>query len=103
MAGVSCDTCGKKLRIEIVGGTFYVREGSTLDDLNFEKAEDVKLITTLDKPPANEIDEDTTLTIEVMCSDDSSHAIFAHTISKIKCELYLRLMRASQQFIRKHS
>ena len=102
MAGVACDTCGAKLRVEVTGGNFYVREGSTLDQLNFEKAEDTHIITTLDEPAQGEFDENTFLSVNVFCSDDSSHAVFAHTISKVKCEVFARIVVSAKDFIRKH-
>lgn len=102
MSGISCDMCGAKLRVEITGGRFYIREGSTLDDLNFEKVEDTKIIT-LDELNKGSIDEDTSLTVDVICTTDRDHPIFAHTISKIKCEVYARIMAAAHTFMNKHN
>ena len=45
MSGVACDQCGKELNVVVTGGKFQVRDGSTLDNLNFQKLEEVKIIT----------------------------------------------------------
>ncbi len=103
MNGVACDTCGEKLHITITGGEFYVREGSTLDNLNFEKATNTQIVT-LDEPIENmPIDEDPELSIIVKCSSNPDHFIFAHTVSKIKVDLYSRIMRAARILANKFS
>lgn len=94
---ISCMQCGAKVRVDIHGGEFLVREGSTLDLINFEKVEKI------DFEKAEVIDEDVMLRIEVYCSADPSHMIFAHAKSKIKQEIYKRIEFGARRLRAKNS
>ncbi len=82
---VSCIECGSKLKVVINGGEFFIRDGSTLDNLNFEK------VKKIDFEKAEEIDEDIMLQIQIECSRDPEHMIFAHANSTIRQEIYHRI------------
>lgn len=105
MDGVACMACGSRLKVIITGGTFLVREGSSLDDLNFEHEEDSKLITlsesTQEVQP--EFNVDTALTVDVQCSHDPDHPVFGSASSKIKTAIYHRLRIASIHFLQKYA
>jgi len=85
MEGVACPMCGGKLKITIHGGEFFIREGSTLDNLNFEK------IKKIDFEKGEKIDEDIMLQIEVECSVDPEHPIFGFADTSIRKEIYQRI------------
>lgn len=102
MDGVTCVQCGERLKVTITGGEFLVREGSTMDNLNFEKAETPGIIT-LDEPKEKQMDEDTALTVDIVCSKDPEHMVFSTASSKIKVEVYQRIRLAAVQFIRKYA
>ena len=93
---VNCIECGAKLRIIITGGEFFIRDGSTEDNLNFEKP------ATLELPNAEKIDEDVMLEVNVECSVDPSHRIFGHTDAKIRVEIYGRIARAAIELRNKY-
>lgn len=93
---INCIICGAKLKIIITGGEFLVREGSVEDNINFEKAEKINFET------AEKIDEDVMLEVNVECSADSSHSIFAHIDSKIRCEIYHRIATAAIELRNKY-
>jgi len=82
---VSCIQCGSKLKVVINGGEFFIREGSTLEDLNFEK------VKKIDFKKAEEINEDVMLQVHIECSKDPSHMIFAYTDSTIRQEIYRKI------------
>jgi len=93
---ISCIICGAKLKVTLTGGEFLVREGSTEDNINFEKAKKI------DFSKAEVLDEDVMLEVNVECSADPSHDIFAHISSKIKCEIYQRLHIAAVELRNKY-
>ncbi len=101
MDGVTCVECGERLKVTITGGEFLVREGSSMDNLAFEVAETPKIIT-LDEPKEKKMDEDTTMTVDVVCSKNPDHMVFGTVDSKIKVEIYQRIQLAARQFIRKY-
>ena len=100
MDGIACTTCGAKLRVNVTGGNFFIREGSTLDNINFERADDRQILVQENNysPSA-----DTSLTIDVVCSENTEHGIFDHAVSKIKLAIYTRIMQAASQKVRKYS
>jgi len=96
---ICCETCGAKLRVSIKGGEFYVRDGSTSDNINFEHAENVKLLNS----SGAQIDETVELGITIYCSKDSEHRIFAITDTTIRKEIYKRIIRSAQAFVHKYT
>ena len=99
--GVGCLQCGAKLRVEITGGNFYVRDGSTLENLNFEKAEDTSIIT-LDEPVKEEgsLDESTMFGVNIICSENPEHFILGHADTTIRTEIMKRLIHGAQRVLR---
>jgi len=93
---IDCMLCNNKLKVTITGGEFLVRGGSTEDNINFEKAQKIDFET------AEVLDEDVMLEVNVECSADSSHDIFAHIDSKIRCEIYQRIATAAIQLRNKY-
>jgi hypothetical protein len=98
MTGISCETCGAQLKVIITGGSFLVKEYSTLDDINFETAPDNKIITRDNPNPETE----TPLTVDVVCSKDSNHDLFGTTVSKVKVNIYLRIIFSAQKYMQKY-
>jgi hypothetical protein len=94
---VNCIECGSRIRITITGGEFFIRDGSTEDNLNFEKP------VTLELPNAEKIDEDVMLEVNVECATDPSHKIFGHIDAKIRAEIYKRIIYAAQEFYVKYN
>ena len=86
---IDCIICGAKLKVTITGGEFFVRAGSTPDNLNFEKAEKIDFST------AEKLDEDVMLEVIVECSADPSHKVFAHIDSVIRTDIYNRIATAA--------
>lgn len=86
---IDCIECGSKLKVSITGGEFLIREGSTEDLINFEKAEKINFET------AEVLDEDIMLEVNVECSANPSHRIFGHIDSKIRQEIYQRIATAA--------
>ena len=100
VTGVACLQCGAQLRIEISGGNFLVRDGSSLENLNFEKAEDTKIIT-LDKPTEERsLDESTMFGVDIKCSVNPEHFILGHTDTTIRAEIMKRLIHGAQRVLR---
>ena len=93
---VDCIICNSKLKITITGGKFLIREGSTEDDINFEKVKQIDFTT------AEVLDEDVMLEVNVECSADPSHDIFAHIDSKIRAEIYHRIVVAATELRNKY-
>ena len=103
MAGIACDQCGAKLRVTVTGGMFYVREGSELKNINFEKADDTVLITLEDTPDEEvQVDAETTLTVDVCCSVDPDHMLFSHVESEVKRNIFGRIKQAAAALERKY-
>ena len=98
MNGIACDTCGGRLKVNITGGSFLVREYSTLDDINFEIAPDNRIITQ----DNSNTEPDTPLTVDVVCTVNPDHGIFDFTVSKIKESIYMRIMLSAQKYIQKY-
>ena len=94
---VDCIECEARLKVVITGGEFFIRDGSTEDNLNFERP------ATLELPNAKKIDEDVMLEVNVECSADPSHRIFGHTDAKIRAEIYKRIMLAAREFYVKYN
>ncbi|MBU0846407.1 hypothetical protein KKH23_04400 [Patescibacteria group bacterium] len=94
MTGIACAECGGPIRVRIEGGDFLVRKGSTLDNINFEK-NDPKLVS-------QELDEDVMLTVHVECQHNPDHMIFGTAASKIKVEIYTRIMVGAQKYRAKY-
>ena len=86
---IDCIICGAKLKVTITGGEFLIREGSVEDNINFEKAQKI------DFTKAEVLDEDVMLEVNVECSADPSHSVFAHIDSKIREEIYQRIATAA--------
>ena len=93
---INCIVCGAQLKIIITGGEFLVREGSVEDNINFEKAEKIDFTT------AEKMDEDVMLEVNVECSADPEHSIFAHIDSKIRTEIYHRIATAAIELRNKY-
>ena len=93
---IACIICSAKLKVTITGGEFLVREGSVEDNINFEKAEKIDFGT------AEVLDEDVMLEVNVECSTDPSHDIFAHIDSKIREEIYHRIVTAAVKLRNKY-
>lgn len=93
---INCIICGAQLRVVITGGEFLVREGSVEDNINFEKAQKIDFST------AEKIDEDVMLKVNVECSADPTHSIFAHIDSKIRCDIYHRIATAAIELRNKY-
>jgi hypothetical protein len=85
MDGVACIICGGKLKVTVEGGEFFVREGSTLDNLNFEK------IKKIDFEKAEELDADVMLQVKVECVADPEHMLFGFACGEIRKEIYKRI------------
>lgn len=85
MDGVACVICGAKLKVTVEGGEFFVRGGSTLDNLNFEK------VKKIDFEKAEELDADVMLQIKVECVADPQHMLFGFAVQEIKKEIYKRI------------
>ena len=98
MIGIACDTCGGRIKVNITGGSFLVKEYSTYDDINFEIAPDNRIIT---QDNAN-IELDTPLTVDVVCTVNPEHDIFDFTISKVKVNIYARIIMSAQKYIQKY-
>jgi hypothetical protein len=96
MSGIACAECGAKLRVTIHAGEFFIREGSTLDDINFEKVKKVDL------EKAEMIDEDVMLQVQVECSTNPSHMIFGHAVSRIKNDIYTRIETGARRLRAQH-
>ena len=88
--------CNNKLKITITGGEFFVREGSTGDNINFEKCQKI------DFAAAEVLDEDVMLEVNVECSSDPTHSIFTHIDSKIRAEIYHRIATAAIELRNKY-
>lgn len=101
MIGISCDTCGERLRVNVTGGTFYIREGSTIENINFKRAEDTKIITRNGPEDEPKLDESPEMSIEIVCSSNSDHLLFAHTVNEIKIAIYTRIGVAASKIIKK--
>ena len=94
---VNCIECGAKLKVTITGGEFFIRDGSTPDNLNFEKIKKVDFTT------AEELDADVMMEVIVECSCDPTHRVFAHTDALIRREIYERIIRAAVELRNKYS
>lgn len=95
---ISCLFCGSKLRVRITGGTFFVKESSTQDNLNFEVDDSAKILS----PDGTEPDGESMLTVEVECQQDPSHSLFGTLESDIKREIFTRIERAAKMFKHKY-
>ena len=95
---LNCDTCGCNLKIIVHGGEFLLTTGSTLEDINFEVAKRNFILAT----PVEDDEKEDMLTIEVMCAADPTHLIFQTSISKIKCEIFMRISMAAQRLMNKY-
>lgn len=93
---INCIECNNKLKITITGGVFLIREGSTEDNINFEKTQRIDFTT------AEKLDEDVMLEVDVECSCDPSHSVFNHIDSKIRAEIYNRIATAAIQLRNKY-
>ncbi len=93
---INCIECSAQLQITITGGEFLIREGSTEDNINFEKAQ------RIDFSIAEKLDEDVMLEVDVECSCDPSHNIFGHIDSKIRAEIYSRIATAAIELRNKY-
>ena len=93
---IDCIICNSKLKVIITGGDFLVKVGSTNDSINFEKAEKIDFAT------AEVLDEDVMLEVNVECSADPTHSVFAHVESKIKFEIYQRLIAGAIELRNKY-
>lgn len=93
---IDCIMCNQKLKVTITGGEFFIREGSTENSINFEKAVKINFAT------AEKLDEDVMLEVVVECSADPSHAVFACIDSKIRAEIYHRIATAAIQLRNKY-
>lgn len=89
---IKCIICEAKLKVTITGGEFYLKDGSTEDNINFEKMQKIDFST------GKKIDDDAMLGVNVECSADPSHAIFAFIDSKIRYEIYHRIATAAIKF-----
>lgn len=86
---LNCIECNGKLKVTITGGEFLVKDGSTEDNINFEKTEKIDFAT------AEVLDADVMLEIHIECSNNPAHRIFGHTDSKIRQEIYQRIASAA--------
>ena len=93
---IDCIICNSKLKVTITGGEFLIREGSVEDNINFEKAQKINFTT------AEVLDEDVMLEVNVECSADPSHSVFAHIDSKIREEIYRRIAIAAIELRNKY-
>lgn len=93
---IDCIICNAKLKITITGGEFLIREGSTEDNINFEKVQKIDFTT------AEKMDEDVMLEVNVECSADPSHSVFAHIDSTIRAEIYHRIATAAIELRNKY-
>ena len=93
---VNCIICEAQLKVTITGGKFLIRNGSTEDNLNFEKMQ------RIDFSAAEKVDEDVMLEVVVECSADPTHSIFAHIDSKIRCDIYHRIATAAIELKNKY-
>lgn len=93
---INCIVCSAQLRVVITGGDFLIREGSVTDDINFEKTQKIDFST------AEKIDEDVMLEVNVECSADPTHSVFAHIDSEIRCEIYHRIATAAIELRNKY-
>jgi len=96
-----CDQCDAKLKVTVTGGEFFVQEESTPDNINFERAENTKIIMLSDEPEKEKDIRD--LTVTVTCSANADHLLFSHTVSKIKANIYSRIALAATKNARKYS
>ncbi len=93
---INCIICGAKLKVTITGGEFLIREGSTEDNINFEKAQKIDFTT------AEVLDEDIMLEVNVECLADPTHAIFKYIDSKIRETIYHRIANAATELCNKY-
>lgn len=94
---VNCIMCGAKLKVTVTGGEFLIKEGSTEDNLNFEKPEKIDFAT------AEKLDEDVMLQVNVECSANPEHKVFAYIDSKIRAEIYQRIATAAIKYRNKYT
>jgi len=95
---IACFYCGSKLRVRITGGTFFVKESSTQDNLNFEVDDGGKILS----PDGKKADEEVMLSVEVECQQNPEHAVFGTLESDIKREIFSRIERAAHIFKHKY-
>ena len=93
---IECIECGAKLKVIITGGEFLIREGSTEAHINFVKAKRINF------SKGEELNEDVMLEVNVECSADPSHRVFAHIDSKIRTEIYQRIITAATKLRNKY-
>ena len=93
---INCIICGSQIKITITGGEFLVRCGSTEDNINFEKPQRIDFTT------AEVLDEDVMLEVDVECSADPTHAVFAYIDSKIRETIYHRIANAAIELKNKY-
>ncbi len=86
---IDCIICNNKLRVTLTGGEFLIREGSTPDNINFEKVQKINFET------AEVLNADVMLELNIECSADASHRVFAGIDSKIRQEIYTRIIKAA--------
>lgn len=92
---MKCFICGGKIKVSLKGGEFLIREGSTPDNINYERI--VKLIGVPEK-----IDEDIMFDITIECVADPSHNIFDHTDAAIRYNIYSRIASAAMKLVQKY-
>jgi len=92
---MNCFLCEGRIKVTIKGGEFLVRNGSTPDNINYERV--VKLDAVSEK-----IDEDIMLTVNIECANDPSHVIFGNTDSSIRVDLYKRIANAAMRLAQKY-
>lgn len=95
--GIACAQCGGPLKVVISTGEFRVKDGSTSDNINFEKIEKVNLTDDTLKDIVGAFN------IEVQCIKDPTHPIFNITSSRIKYEICQRIEAGARKLRLKYS
>jgi hypothetical protein len=95
-----CDTCNSRLKIKVHGGEFLLTDDSTMENINFNTVEEVVQKALGTKVPDDEKED--ILTVEVECSLDPEHLIFQSSVSKIKCEIFMRIAASANRLTNKY-
>jgi len=92
---MKCFVCGSRLKISLSGAEFLIRDGSTEDNINFEKMKKLEGVP-------EKIDEDVMFDLKIECCSDPSHMIFAHTDAMIRLNVYSRIAHSAMELARKY-